>query len=468
MRCTAMSRLGVAFTSACQSPEIRLTLNVASDGSAKVARPSNVDWLPEDRVNRGAGVAASVAVPSHPAETIVRVSAPASAASRADIFRLLAVGFDSRGSRVAQLSALDHGAHLTSGRPPADLLNGVVMAVLVRFGEFEVDLRAGELFKQGIKIRLQQQPFRVLALLLEHPGEVVTREDLRQAIWPAGTFVEFDVGLDAAIHKLRSALGDSAENPQLVETLPRRGYRFIAAVDDVAASDAARSLRPRAVAAISAGAVALVSIAVLWHPWSRPKATSIAVLYFEARDTADAYLAEGLTEDLTSLLGSVARVQVKSPGVVRHAQSASPGDAPAIARALDVHYLVDGSVRRVGARVRVSIRLLTGATSVAAWGDVFDRKPDELLALPSEIARAVSLRVGGDAAVPSSETGALGTLRTRSPAAYDHYLRGNFFLARRSPDQTARALTEYREAERLDSGFAARDREPGSPRARPR
>ncbi len=329
------------------------------------------------------------------------------------------------------------------------------MRRVVRFGAFEVDLRAGELFRQGLKIRLQQQPFRVLALLLEHPGEVVTREDLRQAIWPAGTFVEFDVGLDAAIHKLRSALGDSAENPQLVETLPRRGYRFIAAVDDVAPSDGARSLRPRAVAAISAGAVALVSIAVLWHPWSRPKATSIAVLYFEARDTADAYLAEGLTEDLTSLLGSVARVQVKSPGVVRHAQSASPGDAPAIARALDVHYLVDGSVRRVGARVRVSIRLLTGATAVATWGDVFDRRPDELLALPSEIARAVSLRVGGDAAVPSSETGALGTLRTRSPAAYDHYLRGNFFLARRSPDQTARALTEYREAERLDSGFAA-------------
>src|SRR5260370_12544999 len=162
---------------------------------------------------------------------------------------------------------------------------------VVRFGVFEVDLHAGELFKQGIKIRLQQQPFRVLALLLEHPGEVVTREDLRQAIWPAGSFVECDVGLDAAIHKLRSALGDSAENPQLVETLPRRGYRFIAAVDDVAASEAARSMRPRTVGAIIVGAVALASIAVLWHPWSPPKATSIAVLYFEARHTADTYLA---------------------------------------------------------------------------------------------------------------------------------------------------------------------------------
>ena len=327
------------------------------------------------------------------------------------------------------------------------------MAVRVRFGEFEVDLRAGELFKQGIKIRLQQQPFRVLALLLEHPGEVVTREDLRQAIWPAGTFVEFDVGLDAAIHKLRSALGDSAENPRLVETLPRRGYRFIAAVDGVATPDAAQRVRPRAVAALIAGAVAVASIAALWHPWSRPTATSIAVLYFDARDTADAYLADGLTEDLTTLLGSVARVQVKSPGVVRRAQRASPGDAPAIARRLGVHYLVDGNVRRVGTRVRVSIRLLTGATAVAAWGDVFDRRPDELLTLPSVIARAVALRVGGQA--PSSETGALDRLPTRSPAAYDHYLRGNFFLARRSPQETARALAEYREAERVDSGFTA-------------
>src|SRR2546421_12926218 len=104
---------------------------------------------------------------------------------------------------------------------------------VMRFGVFEVDLHARELRKRGIKIGLQQQPLRVLALLLEHAGEVVTREDLRQAIWPAGTFVEFDVGVDAAIHKLRNALGDSAENPRLVETLPRRGYRFIAAVDGV-------------------------------------------------------------------------------------------------------------------------------------------------------------------------------------------------------------------------------------------
>src|SRR6185295_2976806 len=137
---------------------------------------------------------------------------------------------------------------------------------VLRFGVFQVDLQAGELFKQGIKIKLQQQPFRVLALLLEHPGEVVTREDLRQAIWPAGTFVEFDLGVDAAIHKLRNALGDSAESPRLVETLPRRGYRFIATVDGAIAEEASPAAdavptskrRPHAWAAAMAIGVALL------------------------------------------------------------------------------------------------------------------------------------------------------------------------------------------------------------------
>jgi TolB-like protein/tetratricopeptide (TPR) repeat protein len=184
-----------------------------------------------------------------------------------------------------------------------------------------------------------------------------------------------------------------------------------------------------------------------------PAANSVAVLHFTARDTADAYLADGLTEDLTTLLGNVAGMQVRSPGVVRYAQRAAAGDSPAIVRALGVHYLVDGSVRRVGAHVRVSTRLLNGATAVVVWGDVFDRTPEELLLLPAVIVREVAIRVAGTA--PSPPLGALGVLRTRSPTANDHFLRGNFFLGLRSPEGTARALTEYREAERLDSGFAA-------------
>ena len=102
----------------------------------------------------------------------------------------------------------------------------------VRFATFEVDLRSGELHKQGIKIKLHDQPFQVLAMLLEHPGELVTREQLHQKLWPSDTFVDFDVGLNSAIKRLRDALGDSAEEPRYIETLPRRGYRFIARIEN--------------------------------------------------------------------------------------------------------------------------------------------------------------------------------------------------------------------------------------------
>src|SRR5271155_4507655 len=100
-----------------------------------------------------------------------------------------------------------------------------------RFGPYEVDLRSGEVYKHGIRLKLQDQPFQVLALLLEHPGEVVTRDELQQKLWPADTFVNFDTGLNSAIKKLRDALADSAEEPRYIETVPRRGYRFIAQVE---------------------------------------------------------------------------------------------------------------------------------------------------------------------------------------------------------------------------------------------
>src|SRR5580704_7543820 len=101
---------------------------------------------------------------------------------------------------------------------------------ILRFGVFEVDLRAGELRKQGVRVKLQEQPFHVLTALLQRPGEVVTREELRNQNWPPDTFVDFDNSLNTAINKLREALGDSADNPRFIETLPRRGYRFIAPV----------------------------------------------------------------------------------------------------------------------------------------------------------------------------------------------------------------------------------------------
>jgi DNA-binding winged helix-turn-helix (wHTH) protein len=110
-----------------------------------------------------------------------------------------------------------------------------------RFGAFEVDLRSGELRKHGIRLKLQEQPFKILALLLERPGDIVTREELRQKLWPVDTFVDFDTGLNSAIKKLRDVLADSAEEPRYIETLPRRGYRFIAEVQNGDAPAATRA-----------------------------------------------------------------------------------------------------------------------------------------------------------------------------------------------------------------------------------
>lgn len=183
-----------------------------------------------------------------------------------------------------------------------------------------------------------------------------------------------------------------------------------------------------------------------------PAANSVAVLYFEARDTAVAYLADGLTEDVATLLGGVSSVQVKPPAVVRRAQRATPQNFPAIARALSVRYLVDGSVRRSAAGLHVTVRLVVAGATVSTWGEIFDRTPEELPVLPAVIASDIAGHIAGFAA---SRTHAPTAPRTRNSIAYDHFLRGNFFLALRTPEGITRALAEYREAERLDSGFAA-------------
>src|SRR5204863_9525943 len=124
------------------------------------------------------------------------------------------------------------------GRPPMPETSAPVR---LRFGVFEVDLRAGELRKHGVKLRLQEQPFQVLAMLLERPGETVTREELRSRLWTAETFVDFDHGMNKAVNRIRDALGDSATSPRFVETVARRGYRFIA---DVAVAEEAPAARP--------------------------------------------------------------------------------------------------------------------------------------------------------------------------------------------------------------------------------
>src|SRR5713226_1435087 len=242
---------------------------------------------------------------------------------------------------------------------------------VVRFGVFEVDLRAGDLRKHGTRIRLQQQPLRVLTLLLEHPGEIVTREELREAIWPTNAFGSFDEGLDAAIYKLRTALGDSAEHPRFVETLPRRGYRFIGAVETgVTSSEGQPSGPPPAEpgprawlrrwrVAFAMGLLALVALFLevnagglrdrLQSRSRLGRLYSIAVLPLVnlSGDSAQENFAKGMTEALVTRLGQIRGLRVISHTSAMHHKDTHE-TLPEIARQLNADAIVEGAVLRAG------------------------------------------------------------------------------------------------------------------------
>lgn len=184
-----------------------------------------------------------------------------------------------------------------------------------------------------------------------------------------------------------------------------------------------------------------------------PAAHSVAVLYFVPRDSADAYLADGLTEDVATSLGRVDRIQVKAPSSVRRAQRSSPGDLRGMGRALGVRYVVEGGLRRAGARMRVSVRLVIASDEVTAWGETYDRTTEQLLDLPGDIAQAVAAVVAGTLA--PGERASVTARATRDPRAYEHLLRGNFHLARRNEHAMVRAIDEYVEATRRDGGLTA-------------
>src|SRR5882762_9485197 len=261
----------------------------------------------------------------------------------------------------------------------------------VRFGPFEADLRAGELRKRGVKLKLVGQPLEILTMLLERPGQLVTREELRARLWPTDTFVDFDHGLNAAVNKLRDALGDSAEKPKYVETLPRRGYRFISAVglpdsqglksevpempasleSPVVIAESQIPSRHRYRRVLVTALVLVVGLAVLFsfdlggvrrrllgEP-SAPRIQSIAVLPLEnlSKDPEQEYFADGMTDQLITNLSKVGQLQVIShTSVERYKGTKLP--LPEIARELGVDAVVEGRVMRSGDRVRITAQLI--------------------------------------------------------------------------------------------------------------
>lgn len=366
------------------------------------------------------------------------------------------------------------------GRPGRD---GVT--VRATFGPFELDVRAGQLRKHGVLLKLAGQPIEVLTVLLERPGELVTREELRRRLWRDETFVDFEHGLNAAVNKLRFALGDSAGRPRYIETVPRRGYRF---VGSLAQADAAKGPavpgpappRParlespgpparRSSAARWIGAAALLAlVAVLalgfWTPGGRSGAadtatrrTTLVVLPFEnlSEDPGQDYFAEGLTDEMITLIGRLApdRLGVIARTSASHYRG-TRRRVREIAEELNVQYLVEGSVRREGARVRVSAQLIRAADEAHLWADSYDRDVRDLLSVQQDLARAIAARI--ELTLPAlASRPARRQARPPAPEAYEAYLRGRYLLGRRTTGDALVKGHEYlKEAVRLDPDFA--------------
>jgi TolB-like protein/DNA-binding winged helix-turn-helix (wHTH) protein/Flp pilus assembly protein TadD len=343
-----------------------------------------------------------------------------------------------------------------------------------RFGDFEFDPTSGELRKDGLKVRLQEQPFQILTLLLKRPGEVVTREEVRQALWPGDTFVDFDVGLNSAVKRLRDALNDSAENPRFVETLPRRGYRFIAPLETPPGSPPAtpeapprpapppRSrLRSWGGAAAVVAAVALVAGLIVTGTWPRLRGQlasepirSLAVLPFEnlTGDPEQDYFVDGMTDAVITDLAQVRALRVISRTSVTQYKLAKKA-LPRIAEELGVDAVVEGTVSRSGDRVRITAQLIQAATDRHLWAQSYERELRDVLGLQSEVAAAIALAIQVKLQ-PQEKRRMTQAQASVQPGAYEAYLKGRFYWSKRSPETSLKAVGYFQQAIELDPTYA--------------
>lgn len=283
----------------------------------------------------------------------------------------------------------------------------------VHFGPFELDTRSGELRKQGLPIRLQEQPFKILSLLLERPGEIATREELQHQLWPSDTFVDFDHSLNAAVKRLRETLGDDADHPRYIETLPRHGYRWIAPVthgDAVPTRERNRQLHSQAWKLLAIGIVALLFLGVALAKWyshslwrTQPAALySLAVLPFEnlSGKPDQEYFSDSLTEDLINQLSRVQGLRVISRQSVMHYKGAVK-TLPEIAAELNVQAIVQGSVLRNDGHVRITLQLVRAVPEQHLWAESYERSLTDVIDLQREIAGDVVRQVQAALAVPA-------------------------------------------------------------------
>ena len=303
---------------------------------------------------------------------------------------------------------------------------------VLRFDIFELDVRAGELRKRGVRLRLQGVPLQVLATLLKRAGDLVTREELRAEIWPADTFVDFDHSLHNAIAKIRETLGDSAESPRFIETLPRRGYRFIESVDEVKPEPQA----PRATGNLEARQI-----------------RSLAVLPLDdhSGETGYEYFADGMTEALITNLAKIKALRVISRTSAMRYKGARKS-LPQIARELNVDAVIEGSVLRSDDRVRIAVQLIDAATDLHLWAESYERDFADILSLQNEISRQVANEVR--IILTPEEDAQLTRARRINPEAHELYLKARYHWNKRTEESVRKALSYFQRAINLDPTYA--------------
>jgi len=339
----------------------------------------------------------------------------------------------------------------------------------LRFGVFEMDLPTGELRKHGLKIRIQEQPFQVLAMLVQNAGKVVTREDVQKKLWPADTFVDFDHGLNKAINKIREALGDSAESPRYVETLSRRGYRFLAEVKDADAPVRSPELptqpqppeevrdRPHASKISAFALLVLMASLAIWrlHFWTHPPPVirSLAVLPLESlsNEASQDYFADGMTDELISDLGQISALRVISrTSVMTYKHALKP--LPQIARELNVDAVVEGTVLRSGDQVRITAQLIEASTDKHLWSQSYEGELRDTLTLQNKVASAIADQIRIN--LNPQEQAALKNARVVNPEAYKSYLKGRYFWNKRTAGGLKAALAYFNQAVDEDPKYA--------------
>jgi TolB-like protein/DNA-binding winged helix-turn-helix (wHTH) protein/tetratricopeptide (TPR) repeat protein len=356
----------------------------------------------------------------------------------------------------------------------------------LRFGVFEADLRLGELTKLGKRVKLQEQPFQVLAMLLQNAGELVTRDELRSKLWPQ-TIVDFDHGVNKSVSKIRDALGDSADNPRFIETIPGRGYRFLAdvvAIEERPAGERPIEHRPAGepasaveratltsehasappprpfVGSWRAAALVLFIAVVVGVGWvirleTRPAAAlrSLAVLPFRnlSSDVSQEYFADGMTDELITDLGQVSALRVISrTSAMTYKDTHKP--LAEIARELNVEAVVEGSVMRQGDEVRITAQLIRVPADEHIWAHSYEGSIAKTLVLQRDVARAIVDQIG--ATLTQTERRALGSPRPVNPVAYEAYLKGRYFWNKRTKDGLAKSIEQFSQAVQTDPGYA--------------